>query len=63
LGGVCTTIGAHDGNIQNLRFTNRQADFFEMLIDIEVADLRQLVNILATLRAMPAVNSVERARG
>ena len=62
LGGVCTTIGAHEGNIQNLRFTNRQADFFEMLIDIEVADLRQLMGILGALRAMSAVNSVERAR-
>ncbi|MFN0043102.1 MAG: RelA/SpoT family protein [Alphaproteobacteria bacterium] len=63
LGNVCTTIGGHDGNIQNLRFTNRQSDFFEMTIDIEVADLRQLLDILAALRAMPAVNSVERARG
>jgi GTP diphosphokinase / guanosine-3',5'-bis(diphosphate) 3'-diphosphatase len=63
LGHVCTTIGAHDGNIQNLRFVSRQQDFFEMTIDVEVKDLRQLMNILADLRSMPSVNSVERARG
>ncbi|MFO0995203.1 MAG: bifunctional (p)ppGpp synthetase/guanosine-3',5'-bis(diphosphate) 3'-pyrophosphohydrolase [Alphaproteobacteria bacterium] len=63
LGTICTAIGNNDGNINNLRFVNRAPDFFEMSIDIDVRDVRQLAYIMAALRAMPAVSSVERARG
>ncbi len=58
---VTAVIGRDGGNIANLKFTNRSADFFEMLIDIEVGDARQLNNILAALRASRMVNSVERS--
>jgi len=63
LGSLTTVIGKHGGNITNLKITNRSADFFEILVDIEVADVRHLTNIIAALRATPAINSVERARG
>jgi GTP pyrophosphokinase len=63
LGSLTTIIGRNGGNITNLKITNRQADFFEILVDIEVQDLRHLTNIIAALRATPAINSVERARG
>jgi guanosine-3',5'-bis(diphosphate) 3'-pyrophosphohydrolase len=63
LGSLSTVIGKSDGNITNLKITNRSADFFEMMIDVEVKDLKHLTNIIATLRATPAINSVERARG
>ena len=56
-------IGKHGGNITNLKITNRSPDFFEMLVDIEVADVKHLTNIIAALRATPVINSVERARG
>ena len=56
-------IGKNQGNITNLKFTNRSVDFFEMLIDIEVRDVRHLTNIIAALRATPIITSVERARG
>jgi len=56
-------IGKNRGNITNLKFTNRSQDFFEMLIDIEVADVTRLTNIIAALRATPIITSVERARG
>ncbi|MBI2235550.1 MAG: bifunctional (p)ppGpp synthetase/guanosine-3',5'-bis(diphosphate) 3'-pyrophosphohydrolase [Magnetospirillum sp.] len=62
LGGVSTVIAKNMGNITNLKITNRNQDFFEMLIDIEVRDVKHLTNIIAALRAMPAINSVERAR-
>jgi GTP pyrophosphokinase len=62
LGAVSTVIAKNVGNITNLKITNRNQDFFEMLIDIEVRDVRHLTNIIAALRAMPAINSVERAR-
>ncbi len=38
-------------------------DFFEILIDVEVKDVKHLTNIIAALRATPHINSVERARG
>jgi GTP pyrophosphokinase len=62
LGGLTTVIGKHAGNITNLKITNRSQDFFELLVDVEVQDLKHLTNIIAALRATPVINSVERAR-
>ncbi|MSP68089.1 MAG: bifunctional (p)ppGpp synthetase/guanosine-3',5'-bis(diphosphate) 3'-pyrophosphohydrolase [Alphaproteobacteria bacterium] len=63
LSSMSTVIARNHGNITNLKITNRSADFFEMAIDLEVEDIRHLTNIITALRAEPAVNSVERARG
>ncbi|MSO88441.1 MAG: bifunctional (p)ppGpp synthetase/guanosine-3',5'-bis(diphosphate) 3'-pyrophosphohydrolase [Rhodospirillaceae bacterium] len=63
LGSLSTVIAKNLGNIANLKITNRSRDFFEMLIDVEVRDVKHLSNIIAALRATPAINSVERARG
>ncbi|CAA7623616.1 bifunctional (p)ppGpp synthetase II and guanosine-3',5'-bis pyrophosphate 3'-pyrophosphohydrolase [Candidatus Terasakiella magnetica] len=62
LGAISTVIAKNMGNITNLKITNRTSDFFEMLIDIEVRDVKHLTNVIAALRATPAINSVERAR-
>ncbi|HMK68089.1 MAG TPA: bifunctional (p)ppGpp synthetase/guanosine-3',5'-bis(diphosphate) 3'-pyrophosphohydrolase, partial [Stellaceae bacterium] len=62
LGALTTIIGKHLGNITNLKITNRSQDFFEILVDIEVQDVKHLTNIIAALRAAPSINSVERAR-
>jgi guanosine-3',5'-bis(diphosphate) 3'-pyrophosphohydrolase len=63
LGTLSTVIGKNGGNITNLKITNRNRDFFEMLIDIDVKDVKHLTNIIAALRATPVINSVDRARG
>ena len=63
LGSLTTTIGKQGGNISNLKITNRSQDFFEIMVDIQVADVKQLTTIIAALRATPVINSVERARG
>ena len=60
---MTTVIGKNAGNISNLKITNRSIDFFEVLVDVEVKDVRHLTNIIAALRATPAINSVDRARG
>lgn len=62
LAAISTVIGRDGGNITNLKIVHRSADFFEMLIDIEVADIKQFTDIMAALRATQVVNSVERAR-
>ncbi len=63
LGTLTTAIGNHLGNINNLRITNRTPDFFEMVLDIEVADAAHLTDIIAALRATPSVTAVDRASG
>ncbi|GAB5470792.1 MAG: bifunctional (p)ppGpp synthetase/guanosine-3',5'-bis(diphosphate) 3'-pyrophosphohydrolase [Rhodospirillales bacterium] len=63
LGDFTTIIGKAQGNIADLKFTNRSMDFFEVLVDVEVQDLKHLTDITAALRAAPSISSVERARG
>jgi len=62
LGTVTTLIGRNNGNISNLKITNRSSDFFDMVLDLEVRDIRHLTNIIAALRASPCISSVERSR-
>jgi GTP pyrophosphokinase/guanosine-3',5'-bis(diphosphate) 3'-pyrophosphohydrolase len=63
LGQVCTIIGEAGGNIINLRMAHRQSDFFDVDFDIEVMDAKHLTHIAAALRACPAIETVDRARG
>ena len=63
LGELSMVIAKNNGNINNLKITNRSQDFFDMSVDIEVHDIKHLRNIIAALRASPVINSVERARG
>jgi guanosine-3',5'-bis(diphosphate) 3'-pyrophosphohydrolase len=62
LGRLANVIAASGGNISNLQFTNRNPDFFDMNVDIEVDDTRQLNGIVAALRSTDAVNAVKRTR-
>ncbi len=62
LGTMSTLIARNNGNISNLKITNRSTDFFDMVIDVEVRDVKHLTNVIAALRANPSVNSVERSR-
>jgi GTP diphosphokinase / guanosine-3',5'-bis(diphosphate) 3'-diphosphatase len=60
---LSTVIAKNEGNITNLKIVNRTQQFWEMLIDVEVRNVKHLTNVIAALRATPAINSVERARG
>ncbi|MBK1698009.1 RelA/SpoT family protein [Rhodovibrio salinarum] len=62
LGDLSTVIGKNRANISNLKITNRSVDFFEMLVDVEVTDVKHLTNVMAALRASPVITSVDRAR-
>jgi (p)ppGpp synthase/HD superfamily hydrolase len=57
---ITHVIAEHDGNIDNVRMTRRSPDFTEMLIDLEVFDLKHLTAIIAQLRTKPVVAKVER---
>jgi GTP diphosphokinase / guanosine-3',5'-bis(diphosphate) 3'-diphosphatase len=63
LGAVTTIIGKAGGNIVNFKITHRTTDFFDILIDVEVRDIKHLTLIIAALRAHGAVSSVDRAKG
>ncbi len=63
LGQVCTIIGEAGGNIVNMRMHHRQAEFFDVDLDVEVRDARHLTLIAAALRACPPVEAVDRAKG
>jgi guanosine-3',5'-bis(diphosphate) 3'-pyrophosphohydrolase len=63
LGSLSTVIAKSGGNITNLKIVNRTNEFWEMIIDVEVRDLKHLTNVIAALRATPVINSAERARG
>jgi len=59
---VASLIAGNQANISNLKFVNRQTDFFDILIDVEVNDTRHLNEIMLALRARPEISSVERAK-
>ncbi len=58
---IASVIGAHDGNIDNVKMIQRKSDFHEMLIDLEVWDLKHLNEIITGLREKRVVNTVARA--
>ncbi len=62
LASLCTIIAKAQGNITNLKVTDRSPSFFQFLVDIDVRDLKHVTNIMTALRAAPVVSSVERAR-
>jgi (p)ppGpp synthase/HD superfamily hydrolase len=60
---LATVIGEADGNIDNIKMTKRVADYTEMVIELEVWDLKHLNEILAGLRAKDVVSSAARVSG
>ncbi len=60
---IAQVIAEHDGNIDNIRMTRRAPDFTDVLIDLEVYDLKHLTAILAQLRAKSTVAKAERVNG
>jgi GTP pyrophosphokinase len=63
LANVCAVIARHEGNISNLKITDRSAEFFEFIVDVEVGDSKHLNAIIAALNATQSVTSVKRERG
>ncbi|HEC90930.1 MAG TPA: bifunctional (p)ppGpp synthetase/guanosine-3',5'-bis(diphosphate) 3'-pyrophosphohydrolase, partial [Alphaproteobacteria bacterium] len=47
LGSLSMAIAKSEGNISNLKVTHRTSEFFDLLIDIEVLDVKHLTNIIA----------------
>jgi RelA/SpoT family (p)ppGpp synthetase len=60
---IAQVIAEHDGNIDNIRMTRQLPDFTELIIDLEVYNLKHLTSIISQLRAKKVVANVERVNG
>ncbi len=54
-------VARNNGNISNLNIVYRTISYFELLIDIDVKDLKHLTDIIAALKASKVVSYVARA--
>ncbi len=62
LASLANAVSKHEGSVTNLKIVNRQQDFCEILLDVDVRDLRHLSTVIAGLRATGGITQVERAR-
>jgi len=63
LGRLCTLVGEQKANIVDIMVTERKPDFYRMVIDIEVRDVKHLHNVQTALEADSDVSQVSRVRG
>jgi RelA/SpoT family (p)ppGpp synthetase len=60
LGKIASVIGAAGANIDKLQMVNRGRDYTEMLIDVEVLDLKHLTDMLNGVKNLNVVSSASR---
>jgi GTP pyrophosphokinase len=63
LADVANAVAKQDGAIANLKIINRQQDFMEVLVDVDVRDIGHLSRVIVGLRGLKTVKAVERATG
>jgi GTP pyrophosphokinase len=63
LANMTNAIAKQDGVVSNLKIASRQMDFMEAVVDVEVQDRLHLSKVIAGLRGVAGVKSVERASG
>ena len=61
IGTLTSAIAKYGGGLQKLHVINRQQDFWELVVDVEVRDLGQLSGVITGLRATVGFTEVERA--
>ncbi len=60
LGVISAAIADYGGNISNLILTEKDTDFYNLRIDIDVDDKKHIENIIKSLNGLPEISSVER---
>ena len=63
LADMANAIAKQEGAIANLKIVNRQQDFMEVLVDVEVRDTAHLSKVIVGLRGLREIKGVERATG
>jgi GTP pyrophosphokinase len=61
LANLTNAVSRQEGGVSNLKIVNRHKEFMEILVDVEVRDLRHLSMVIAGLRAVGGLTQVERA--
>lgn len=54
-------VARNNGNISNLNIVYRTISYFELLVDIEVKDLKHLTDIIAAMKASKVISYVSRS--
>jgi GTP pyrophosphokinase len=60
LANLTNAIAKQEGAVANLKVVNRQPDFIEALVDVDVRDVAHLSKVIAGLRGAVGINGVER---
>ncbi|WP_428542276.1 RelA/SpoT family protein [Rhodopila sp.] len=63
LADISNAVAKQDGAIANLKIVNRQQDFMEVMVDVDVRDLAHLSKVIVGLRGLKTIKGVERATG
>ncbi len=63
LGVITTLIGESGANIDNITFMTDAPDFNDIMIDLDVYDLKHLTGLILKLRAQSVVSKVQRIYG
>lgn len=63
LGVIATLIGDSGANIDHVDFINRSPDVRDVVLDIEVRDLKHLSSIISKLKSNRVITKVERVNG
>jgi (p)ppGpp synthase/HD superfamily hydrolase len=63
LADIARLIGDAEANISNLKIVKSAPDFSEMVIDVEVRDLKHLNQLIAGVRRLRVVSSANRLNG
>jgi guanosine-3',5'-bis(diphosphate) 3'-pyrophosphohydrolase len=63
LADISNAVAKQEGAIANMKIVNRQQDFMEVLVDVDVRDLAHLSNVIVGLRGLKTIKGVERATG
>jgi GTP pyrophosphokinase len=62
LNALTGVIAKNNANITNLKVSDRSADFFEFMVDVEVRDVKHMTGMIAALRVDEGIHKVDRVR-
>ena len=60
LANLTNAIAKQEGAVASLKVVNRQPDFIEALVDVDVRDIAHLSKVIAGLRGAVGIKGVER---
>ncbi len=63
LANIARAVGETLGNIDNIKMVRKGSDAHDMMIDLEVFDLKHLNRIISQVRGLPTVTNVVRVNG